>query len=616
MLTLATKKSRTTREHPEREQLLAHPRAALAVVDAAERGVERAPERAREPDRGDDATIPTVVEDSCTRRRPSSSVDSRGVREQPLRGPRRPTPRRPRTTGSGPRRTARRARAGTPTASGCRRPSPPSPSGCPRTPCARTRRTPASCAHYGEARRRIRRGVRIRQAAARRVRDDAAHGAADQPHHTRRRGPAPRDRTSTRRWAGRAARPTATSPSSRRAGWSSRSGAAPSSPRTAASPTPAAGAAIDAGAQRPLAGRRSTRCSTQAARGRRRGSCARAPRRPGAATRASSCDPDGHPWEVAHNPRWTIARRRQRHAALTGGRSARGRPPAERDQLARHVRLVGVAGGERRGRQRLAGAHAARARRGSGRCARTSSGRSRRAAVKRRRSWRSPSPTRGRERGHRRGGRAREPRAPRRARAGPARPRASRGAQRRQRARPDRRPRARRLAAGAAPEVLERRRGGRAARRPGRRAPRRRRPGGGARRRGRAPRAERDRRPGRCPGPRRARARRATITSRQPSGRTSGSRRRSPARSHRQRTTWARSGGGRARGRPRDNGCATLAFAAGTPDRGGRPDAPGTRQVRPWTDRPRCAPSRDLRLRRCGFLPPPTGTLARPCPSP
>ena len=45
-------------EHPEPEQLLAHPRAALAVVDRAERRVERAPERAREPDRGDERDDP------------------------------------------------------------------------------------------------------------------------------------------------------------------------------------------------------------------------------------------------------------------------------------------------------------------------------------------------------------------------------------------------------------------------------------------------------------------------------------------------------------------------------------------------------------------------------
>ena len=26
-------------------------------------------------------------------------------------------------------------------------------------------------------------------------------------------------------------------------------------------------------------------------------------------------DPDGHPWEVAHNPRWTIERGRERHGS-------------------------------------------------------------------------------------------------------------------------------------------------------------------------------------------------------------------------------------------------------------------------------------------------------------
>ena len=41
-------------EHPEAEQLLAHPGAARQVVDAAERGVERAPERGADPQRGDE----------------------------------------------------------------------------------------------------------------------------------------------------------------------------------------------------------------------------------------------------------------------------------------------------------------------------------------------------------------------------------------------------------------------------------------------------------------------------------------------------------------------------------------------------------------------------------
>ena len=102
--------------------------------------------------------------------------------------------------------------------------------------------------------------------------------------------------------------------------------------------------------QRPLARRRSTRCSTQArAAG---GTVARA----GAATFWGGYsgvfhDPDGHAWEVAHNPCWTDARRRARRArrrlSAPLQRTAAGVRPPSATQLAREVRLVGVAGVER-----------------------------------------------------------------------------------------------------------------------------------------------------------------------------------------------------------------------------------------------------------------------------
>ena len=38
---------------------------------------------------------------------------------------------------------------------------------------------------------------------------------------------------------------------------------------------------------------------------------------------AAFIDPEGHPWEVAHNPRWTIRRRRLRRAARRTSRRAR-----------------------------------------------------------------------------------------------------------------------------------------------------------------------------------------------------------------------------------------------------------------------------------------------------
>ncbi len=71
-------------QHPEPEQLLSHPGAALAVVDAAERSVERPLKRAREPRRRHDGDDPD-------RRRglahAPQAVDQRragGLREQAL----------------------------------------------------------------------------------------------------------------------------------------------------------------------------------------------------------------------------------------------------------------------------------------------------------------------------------------------------------------------------------------------------------------------------------------------------------------------------------------------------------------------------------------------------
>ena len=58
--------------------------------------------------------------------------------------------------------------------------------------------------------------------------------------------------------------------------------------------------------ERPLAGGRRCRPSPRPAPRAPR-SCATAPRPFGAATPAAFLDPDGHPWEVAHNPHWTVA---------------------------------------------------------------------------------------------------------------------------------------------------------------------------------------------------------------------------------------------------------------------------------------------------------------------
>ena len=70
-----------------------------------------------------------------------------------------------------------------------------------------------------------------------------AHGTAHQPHHARRRRPAARDGLLRRARLGGHARPTATSPSSRPAAWSSRSGTARKLAEDSASRTAAAGAA-------------------------------------------------------------------------------------------------------------------------------------------------------------------------------------------------------------------------------------------------------------------------------------------------------------------------------------------------------------------------------------
>ena len=67
-------------EHHEREALLLEPRPAAHVVDAAERRVERAPERRADPDRGDERDDPD-------RRRRVADVVERGV-ERPLGGAR------------------------------------------------------------------------------------------------------------------------------------------------------------------------------------------------------------------------------------------------------------------------------------------------------------------------------------------------------------------------------------------------------------------------------------------------------------------------------------------------------------------------------------------------
>ena len=51
-------------------------RAARPVVDAAERGVERAPERRAAQTEATTARIPAVVEDCCSRRMPARQRDS------------------------------------------------------------------------------------------------------------------------------------------------------------------------------------------------------------------------------------------------------------------------------------------------------------------------------------------------------------------------------------------------------------------------------------------------------------------------------------------------------------------------------------------------------------
>ena len=56
-------------------------------------------------------------------------------------------------------------------------------------------------------------------------------------------------------------------------------------------------------ARSPGGGRRRARRGRGRRRDDRRG---RAPRRSGAATPGVFLDPDGHPWEVAHNPSWTL----------------------------------------------------------------------------------------------------------------------------------------------------------------------------------------------------------------------------------------------------------------------------------------------------------------------
>ena len=345
--------------------------------------------------------------------------------------------------------------------------------------------------------------------------------------------------------------------------------------------------------------RRSTPCSRRprAAGGDDRRGPAR--RRPGAATRGSSSTRTatrGRSPTTRAGRSTTTGRSRSRPASAPGVR------PAERDQLARHVRLVGVAGGQRGGRQRLAGAHAAE------RDAEADDARERLRAVADRGGEAAPQLALAEAD---RGRRARAPAWRARARAArrAARTAASGAASRSRGASAAARATgsscsASARAAGRAPEVRERRRAGRAARRTGRRAPRRRRPGGSGRRRG--PRRARSvPRPGACPVRRRTRARRRrSRRGRRRAGRASSSPR--PVRVQRQRTTWASSGGGceLAVGHA-DNGCARAVSSARMSTRRERLDAildaPRARRDRPARPgQPRLVPRRRARARGAG----------------
>ena len=99
-------------------------------------------------------------------------------------------------------------------------------------------------------------------------------------------------------------RPTTTSSSSRPAAWSSPSGVETSWPRTPASRTPAAGAGSRSPTTRARP-RRSTRCWPRPRR--RRDDPARRRRDVLGRLLGVFVDPDGHAWEVAHNPHWTLA---------------------------------------------------------------------------------------------------------------------------------------------------------------------------------------------------------------------------------------------------------------------------------------------------------------------
>ena len=147
-------------QHPEREQLLAHPGAALAVVDAAERGVERAPERAGEPDGGDHGHDPHRGRGLADASQAVEQGRLRPPREQPLEVL---EDRRLDVLGgedAARRRTARRARAGRRRGSGCRRPSRPTRSGCRRRPSARRRPRPAAWRALCPTRRAVPRRAR------------------------------------------------------------------------------------------------------------------------------------------------------------------------------------------------------------------------------------------------------------------------------------------------------------------------------------------------------------------------------------------------------------------------------------------------------------------------
>ena len=135
---------------------------------------------------------------------------------------------------------------------------------------------------------------------------------------------------STRRWAGRVSRRTAMSSSSRPAAWCSPSGDGTSWPRTARSTDPGGWGGVT------LAYNVGSPAEVDVVL-----AAAAQPGPPSAGPGAQTfwggysgifIDPDGHPWEVAHNPGWVLAEdgsvhlhrmRRRRHPS----RRVISRPP-------------------------------------------------------------------------------------------------------------------------------------------------------------------------------------------------------------------------------------------------------------------------------------------------